>query len=131
MPPNDRLIDTTILVDLLRGQEAAITWVNSVSLQDRWVSVITYFEWLAGCRNRREQRTVAREMCQYRLLHLTEEITHTALAWFGRFHLSHGGRRAGQPHRRYPIHTPSHPGHAEHQALCLVPRSPRRTALLK
>ena len=25
MPPNDRLIETTILVDLLRGQEAAIT----------------------------------------------------------------------------------------------------------
>jgi predicted nucleic acid-binding protein len=90
MPPNDRLIETTILVDLLRGQEAAITWVNSVPLQDRWVSVITYLELLAGCRNRREQRTVAREMRQYRLLHLTEEISHTALAWFGRFHLSHG-----------------------------------------
>jgi predicted nucleic acid-binding protein len=44
MPPSDRLIETTILVDLLRGQEAAITWVNSVSLQDRWVSVITYLE---------------------------------------------------------------------------------------
>jgi predicted nucleic acid-binding protein len=54
MPPNDRLIETTILVDLLRGHEAAITWVNSVSLQDRSVSVITYFELLAGCRNRRE-----------------------------------------------------------------------------
>jgi predicted nucleic acid-binding protein len=62
MLPNDRLIETTILVDLLRGQEAAITWVNSISLQDRWVSVITYFELLAGCRNRREQRTVASEM---------------------------------------------------------------------
>jgi predicted nucleic acid-binding protein len=90
MLPNDRLIETTILVDLLRGQEAAITWVNSISLQDRWVSVITYFELLAGCRNRREQRTVAREMRQYRLLHLTEETSRTALAWFERFHLSHG-----------------------------------------
>jgi predicted nucleic acid-binding protein len=90
MPPNDRLIETTILVDLLRGQEAAITWVNSVSLQDRWVSVITYLELLAGCRNRREQRTVAREMRHYQLLHLTEETSRTALAWFERFHLSHG-----------------------------------------
>jgi hypothetical protein len=40
---------------------------------------------LAGCRNRREQRTVAREMRQYRLLHLTEETSRTALAWFERF----------------------------------------------
>jgi predicted nucleic acid-binding protein len=89
MSPNDRLIETTILVDLLRGHAAAITWVNGVAPQDRWVSVITYFELLAGCRNRREQRTVAREMRQYQLLHLTEEISHTALEWFGRFHLSH------------------------------------------
>jgi predicted nucleic acid-binding protein len=87
---NDRLIETTILVDLLRGKEEAITWVNGITLHARWVSVITYLELLAGCRNRREQRTVAREMRQYQLLHLTEEISRTALAWFERFHLSHG-----------------------------------------
>ena len=90
MPSHDRLIETTILVDLLWGKEEAITWVNGVALQARWVSVITYFELLAGCRNRGEQRTVAREMRQYRLLYLTEEISRTALAWFERFHLSHG-----------------------------------------
>jgi predicted nucleic acid-binding protein len=90
MSPTDRWIETTILVDLLRGQGAAITWVNRVSPQDWWVSVITYFELLAGCRNRRELRTVAREMRQYQLVHLTEEISHTALEWSGRFHLRHG-----------------------------------------
>jgi predicted nucleic acid-binding protein len=29
-------------------------------------------------------------MRQYRLLHLAEETSRTALAWFERFHLSHG-----------------------------------------
>jgi predicted nucleic acid-binding protein len=90
MVSDDRLIETTILVDLLRGKEEAITWVNDRALQARWVSVVTYFELLAGCRNRREQRTVAREMRHYRLLHLPEETSRTALAWFERFHLSHG-----------------------------------------
>jgi predicted nucleic acid-binding protein len=90
MVSDDRLIETTILVDLLRGKEEAITWVNDIAFQARWVSVVTSFELLAGCRNRREQRTVAREMRQYRLLHLTEETSRTALAWFERFHLSHG-----------------------------------------
>lgn len=89
MPSHDRLIETTILLDLRRGKEEAITWVNGVALQDQWVSVITYLEWLAGCRNRREQRTVAREIHQYRRLHRTEDISRTALAWFERFHLSH------------------------------------------
>jgi predicted nucleic acid-binding protein len=54
MPGHERLIETTILVDLLRGKEEAITWVNGVALQDQWVSVVTYLAWLAGCRNRRE-----------------------------------------------------------------------------
>ena len=90
MPGDERLIETTILVDVLRGTSAAIAWVTSVLPQGRWVSVITYFELLAGCRNRREQRVVAREMRLYRLLLLTEDISRTGLDWFARFHLSHG-----------------------------------------
>ncbi|MEE8301651.1 MAG: hypothetical protein V3S24_04355 [Candidatus Tectomicrobia bacterium] len=70
MPVSDRLIETTILVDVLRGKEEAIAWVNSVSPRGRWVSAVTYFELLAGCRNRREQRAVGREMGTYRLLHV-------------------------------------------------------------
>jgi predicted nucleic acid-binding protein len=62
IPVNDYLIETTILVDILRDHTQAITWVNSLLLQRRWVSVVTYFELLAGCRNRREQRIVTREM---------------------------------------------------------------------
>lgn len=90
MPVHDYLIETTILVDLLRDHTQAITWVNSLPPQARWVSVVTYFELLAGCRNRREQRIVAREMRQYHLLFLTEAISRTALSWYTRFHLSHG-----------------------------------------
>lgn len=67
MPVDDRLIETTIVVDVFRGRSEAITWVNSLLPQGRWVSAITYFELLAGCRNRREQRTVVREMRMYRL----------------------------------------------------------------
>ena len=90
MPTDHYLIDTTILVDVLRNNSQAIAWVNSIPLQERWVSVVTYFELLAGCRNRREQRLVAREIRQYHLLLLTEAISSTALSWFTRFHLSHG-----------------------------------------
>jgi predicted nucleic acid-binding protein len=86
----DYLIETTVLVDLLRDHALAITWVNSLPPQRRWVSVVTYFELLAGCRNRREQRIVAREMRNYHLLFLTEDISRTALSWYTRFHLSHG-----------------------------------------
>ncbi|MEW6300081.1 MAG: type II toxin-antitoxin system VapC family toxin [Thermodesulfobacteriota bacterium] len=89
-PAGDRLIETTILVDVFRGKPEAVAWVDNLPLQGRWVSVITYFELLAGCRNRREQRTVAREMRNYHVLLLTEDISRTALSWFERFHLSRG-----------------------------------------
>jgi len=90
MPVNDYLIETTILVDILRDHIQAITWVNSLPPQRRWVSVVTYFELLAGCRNRREQRIVTREMRNYHLLFLTEDVSRTALSWYTSFHLSHG-----------------------------------------
>lgn len=67
MPADDRLIETTIVGDVFRGRSEAITWVNSLLPQGWWVSAITYFDLLAGCRNRREQRVVARVMRMYRL----------------------------------------------------------------
>jgi predicted nucleic acid-binding protein len=90
MSGDDRLIETTILVDVLQGKAEAISWVNSLPSQGRWVSVITYFELLDDCRNRQEQRALAREMRNYRVILLTEDISRTALSWFERFHLSHG-----------------------------------------
>jgi predicted nucleic acid-binding protein len=44
MPTDDYLIDTTILIDVLRDNAQAITWINSVPIQERWVLVVTYFE---------------------------------------------------------------------------------------
>jgi hypothetical protein len=90
MPAGRWLIETTILVDVLRDRSAAIAWVNSVPPRGRCASVISYFELLAGCRNRREQQIVAREMRMYRLLLLTERGSRTALSWYRRFSLSHG-----------------------------------------
>jgi predicted nucleic acid-binding protein len=90
MPAGSWLIETTILVDVLRDHSGAIEWVNSLPPQRRCVSVISYFELLAGCRDRREQQIVAREMRMYRLLLLTEQVSRTALSWYRRFSLSHG-----------------------------------------
>lgn len=90
MAADSYLIETTILVDILHGKSNAIAWVDSLPSEARWVSVVTFFELLAGCRNRREQRAVTHEMRGYRLLLLTDDISRTALAWYERLHLSHG-----------------------------------------
>jgi predicted nucleic acid-binding protein len=73
------LLDTTILIDLLRGSKSARGWIDSLSENARAISVITAAELLAGCRNRTEQRAVERELNRYETVLLSEDISESAL----------------------------------------------------
>lgn len=83
------LIETSILVDLLRGVKSARVWVDSIPESARAISVVTVAELLAGCRNRSEQRLVEREVAQYETLWLSQSISQAALDFYKQFHLSH------------------------------------------
>ena len=50
------LIDTSIVVDILRGHSPAKDWVDTLPEEGRFVSVVTAAELVAGCRNQAEQR---------------------------------------------------------------------------
>src|SRR5947207_3161581 len=91
MAPTDQawLIDTSILVDLLRGQRPARNWINTLSPQARFISTVTAAELIAGARNRREQRSIERELALYQSVWIDEEISRLALDLYRRFHLSH------------------------------------------
>lgn len=56
------LIDTTILVDFLRGQQRARAWLARFPEGELAISVITAAELLAGCRNRQEQKRLEAEL---------------------------------------------------------------------
>lgn len=84
------LLDTSILVDLLRGSASARRWIDSLDATDRMISVVTAAELVAGCRNQREQRAVERELALYATAWLDESISQSALDLYRRFHLSHG-----------------------------------------
>ncbi len=84
------LLDTSILVDILRGHTPARTWIDSLPEPTRSISVITGAELLAGCRNQREQRAVERELNLYTLIWVEENISQAAFDLYKRFHLSHG-----------------------------------------
>ena len=83
------LLDTSILVDLLRGSAKARTWIDSVPEARRFISVITAAELIAGCDNRSEQRAVELEIESYAMLWLSKNISQAAIAFYKRFHLSH------------------------------------------
>jgi predicted nucleic acid-binding protein len=84
------LIETTVLVDAGRGREYAQAWLSSVPPEARKVSLVTVAELLAGCRNRREERRVERELASYAVVELEASIARAGLDLYRRFRLSHG-----------------------------------------
>ena len=85
-----RLLDTSIFIDFLRGNETAKVWISDFSTSELAYSVITAAELFAGCRNRREQDIVEKELALYPMIHISGVVSQTALEWYRQFHLSHG-----------------------------------------
>lgn len=86
-----RLVDTDILIDFTRGHQHATDFIAETEKSfEVCFSIITYFEMLAGARNKREQQILAKLFKRFTILPVTESISWTALTWFMRYHLSHG-----------------------------------------
>lgn len=66
------IIDTTILVDLLRGSTKARSFLSRVPPAERMVSAITVAELVEGCRNRREVAVLDRELHLYKIVWIDE-----------------------------------------------------------
>jgi len=86
------LIDTSVMVDLLRGVEMAMNWIDGVEPKNRCLSFITVAELTAGCRNKEEQKKLELELREYVLLYLDVQSCRKGIEWYKTFHLSH---RAG------------------------------------
>lgn len=85
-----RLVDTSIFIDFLRGNETAKKWFANFQTGELAHSVVTGAELVAGCRNRREQELVEKELALYPLVYLSAAISSTAWDWYRQYHLSHG-----------------------------------------
>jgi predicted nucleic acid-binding protein len=82
------LLDTCILIDVLRGREPAVAFVNS--LPDRpALSVITATELIAGVRTTAERRDVDRLLETYLVVGIDLEIARLAGEYVHRYGRSH------------------------------------------
>jgi predicted nucleic acid-binding protein len=85
-----RLVDTSILVDFLRGSKIAENWLGGFASGELAISVVTAAELVAGCRNRREQNKVEKELALYPMLWISSGTSATAWEWYRQYHLSDG-----------------------------------------
>ncbi len=82
------LIDSSILIDMLRNYAPAQRWLDSLPNTDWTISIVTSAELLAGCRNKREQQVVISELALYRVLWLTQTAQQQAIDWLAQYRLA-------------------------------------------
>ncbi len=84
------LVDTDVLVDVLRGHPAATEWLESLENEEIILSGFVAAELVQGCLNREDQRRVGRFISAYRILWPEPDACDRALALFSDQHLRHG-----------------------------------------
>jgi hypothetical protein len=84
------LLDTDVMVDLLRQYPPAVAWLDSLGEEEIILPGFVVMELIQGCRNKAEQEKVERELGAYRVVWPSPETCNEALSVFTRYHLSHG-----------------------------------------
>ncbi|TXF13012.1 type II toxin-antitoxin system VapC family toxin [Pelomicrobium methylotrophicum] len=83
------LLDTCIVIDVLRGREAAVAFVNGLP-EVPSLSAITATELIAGARNARERRQIERLLEVYTVHDIGLEIASLAGDYLRQYGPSHG-----------------------------------------
>lgn len=84
-------VDTDILIGVARRAPRAFDfWQRAEERSTMTCSVISVFELLGGCRNRREQRDVLRDVARVDIVHVEGGDSRDALQWYREFHLAQG-----------------------------------------
>ena len=86
----DLVLDSDILIEILRGRPEASQWLTSLGSQTVGISVVTRMEILQGARDRQEQMILIAQLNRYELVFLDAGDALQALEWFEAYHLSHG-----------------------------------------
>ncbi len=89
MPAIEALLDTDILVEVLRAQPAAVAWLRSQSELGVGIPVIAWMELLQGARDHAERDRITNRFPAHSLAHLESGDSAKAATWFASFWFSH------------------------------------------
>jgi len=83
------LLDTDVMVDVMRRYAPAVAWLGSLGSETIGIPGLVAMELLQGCRDRREQQQVERVLHPYTLYWPTRADCARAFGDFATYHLSH------------------------------------------
>jgi len=81
------LLDTDVMVDVLRGHEPAIAWLTTVSDSEIGLPGLVAMELIQGCQNAREQKRLEKALNAYHLFWAESQNCDRALKNFSTYHL--------------------------------------------
>jgi len=81
------LVDTNIIVDILRGYKPSAELVEALGEVN--LSVVSYYELLQGVENIKEQKELILFLDNYPIIYLSEVISRNALSLVTKYNLSH------------------------------------------
>ena len=89
--PDTVVVDTDVLIDAARNVNEAVACLEQVERNASLaISAVTEMELLVGCRNKAELRSLEQFLSRFRVLHLNEQVSETAVDLLRRYRLSHG-----------------------------------------
>lgn len=83
------LLDTDVLVEVLRGRPEAVSWLGSRSVSTVGIPVIAWMELIQGARDQSEREKIVGRFAAHSILHLESGDSRAASAWFVAYWLSH------------------------------------------
>ncbi len=92
MPPVkiDAVLDTNIIIDLLRAVPQAVAWHTSLPRKSFAITPIVWMETVQGATNTVERARAIRLLHDFRIEHSTVDDNNWAMLQLSRFHLSYG-----------------------------------------
>jgi predicted nucleic acid-binding protein len=86
----DYIIDTSVLIDLSRGRESAISWFVNNKSASIAISGFTVFEMLEGARNKKEMDLIKNELKRFNTIWPYEDDFIIAVELFSQMKLKYG-----------------------------------------
>ncbi len=83
------IFDTCILIDICRGNLDIKDKISLLNTNQILISAITEFEFLAGARNKKEFLLISKQLSQYNVIPINNEISDLFLQLGKSFSLSH------------------------------------------
>ena len=86
----DAVLDTSVIIDLLRGVEPAVRWFPSLGRQRPAITPVVWMEAVQGATDATKRAQAIRFLRQFLVEHPTADDNRWAMLQLGRFYLSHG-----------------------------------------